>query len=181
MFWSCGEPSCYKEAIQMKDSVKWEQAMQSEYNSIIANETWELTKLPQGKQDLPCKWVYKKKYTAKDLEPKYKPRLVAKGFKQKKGIDFNEIFSPVVKMTTLCLVLEIVATEDLELIQMDVKTAFLHEDLDEDVYMKQPEGFALEFPKLSRVELVCRLRKALYGLKQGSRQWYLKFDKYMQS
>ncbi|MCO5583739.1 hypothetical protein L7F22_037653 [Adiantum nelumboides] len=127
----CGEPSCYKEAIQMDDSVKWEQAMQSEYNSIIANETWELTELPQSKQALPCKWVYKKKYTIEDLEPKYKARLVAKGFKQKKGVDFDEIFSPVVKMTTLRLV----ATEDLELNQMDVdvKTAFLHGDLDEDV------------------------------------------------
>ncbi|MCO5581384.1 hypothetical protein L7F22_035266 [Adiantum nelumboides] len=106
----------------MEDSVKWEQAMQSEYNSIIANETWDLTKLPQGKQGLPCKWVYKKKYTSKDPEPKYKARLVAKGFKQKKGIDFDEIFSPVVKMTTLRLMLRIVAAEDLELIQMDVKT-----------------------------------------------------------
>ncbi|MCO5591892.1 hypothetical protein L7F22_045885 [Adiantum nelumboides] len=81
----CGEPSCYKEAIQMDDSVKWEQAMQSEYNSIIANETWELTELPQGKQALPCKWVYKKKYMTEDSEPKYKARLVAKGFKQKEG------------------------------------------------------------------------------------------------
>ncbi|MCO5608388.1 hypothetical protein L7F22_062597 [Adiantum nelumboides] len=121
----------------MEDSVKWEQAMQSKYNSIIANETWELTELPEGKQALPCKWVYKKKYTAKDPKPKYKARLVAKGFKKKKGIDFDEIFSPLVKMTTtLHLVLEIVVIEDLELIQMDVKIAFLHGDLDEDVYMK---------------------------------------------
>ncbi|MCO5604893.1 hypothetical protein L7F22_059067 [Adiantum nelumboides] len=112
-------------------------------------------------------------------ELKYKARLVAKGFEQKKGIEFDEIFSPVVKMTTLRLVLGIVATKDLELIQMDMKTAFLHEDFAEDVYMKQSEGFACESLKLSRVELVCRLRKALYGLKQGSRQWYLKFDKYM--
>ncbi|MCO5594298.1 hypothetical protein L7F22_048327 [Adiantum nelumboides] len=77
----CGEPTCYKEAIQMEDCAKWEQAMQSEYNSIVANETWELTKLPEGKQALPCKRVYKKKYTADDPEPKYKARLVAKGFK----------------------------------------------------------------------------------------------------
>ncbi|MCO5591233.1 hypothetical protein L7F22_045214 [Adiantum nelumboides] len=116
---------------------------------------------------------------AGDPEPKYKARLVAKGFKQKGEIDFDEIFSSVVKMTTLCLVLGNVATEDLELIQMDVKTAFLHGDLDEDVYMKQREGFACESPKLSETELVCRFGKALYGLKQGSRQRYLKFDKYM--
>ncbi|MCO5554806.1 hypothetical protein L7F22_008341 [Adiantum nelumboides] len=156
--------------------------MQSKYNSIIANETWELIELPQGKHALSCKWVYKKKHTTEDPEPKYKTRLVAKGFKQKRGVDFDEIFSPVVKMTTLRLVLGLVATsEDLELNQMDVKTAFLHEDLEEDVYMVQPEGFKMEFEKLKRAKLVCRLCKALYGLKQGSRQWYLKFDKYMQS
>ncbi|MCO5577255.1 hypothetical protein L7F22_031082 [Adiantum nelumboides] len=164
----------------MDDSVKWEQAMQLEYNSIIANETWELTELPQGKQALPCKWVYKKKYMIEDLESKYKARLVVK---QKKGVtvDFDKIFSPVVKMTTLCLVLSLVTTEDLELNQMDVKMAFLHRDLEEDAYMVQPEGFEMESKKPKRAKLVCRLCKALYGLKQGSRQWYLKFDKYMQS
>ncbi|MCO5551501.1 hypothetical protein L7F22_005005 [Adiantum nelumboides] len=125
----------------MEDSVKWEQAMQSGYNSFIVNETWKLTELPQGKQPLPCKWVYKKKYTTEDPGPKYKVRLVAKGFKQKKGVDFDEIFSPVVKMITLHLVLGLVATEDLELNQMDVKTTFLHGDLEEDVYRVQPKGF----------------------------------------
>ncbi|MCO5591031.1 hypothetical protein L7F22_045007 [Adiantum nelumboides] len=137
----------------MEDSVKWEQAMQSEYNSIIANEAWELTKFPQGKQALPCKWVYKKKHTNEDPEPKYKARLVAKGFKQKKGVDFDEIFSQVVKMTTLRLVLGLVATKDLELNQMDVKMAFLHGDLEEDVYMVQPEGFEMESKKPKRGSL----------------------------
>ncbi|MCO5578144.1 hypothetical protein L7F22_031982 [Adiantum nelumboides] len=165
----------------MEDSVKWEQAMQSEYNSIIANETWELTELPQGKQVLPCKWMYKKKYTTENPKPKYKARLIAKGFKQKKGVDFNENFSLVVKMTTLRLVLGLVATENLELNQMDVKMAFLYGDLEEDVYMVQPEGFEMESKKPKRAKLVCRLCNALYGLKQGSRQWYLKFYKYMQS
>ncbi|MCO5573272.1 hypothetical protein L7F22_027041 [Adiantum nelumboides] len=110
--------------------------MQSEYNLILANETWELTESPMGKTALPCKWVYKKKYTAKDPEPKYKARLVAKGFKQKKSIDFDEIFSPVIKMTTLHLVLGLVAIEDMELVKMDVKTTFLHRDLDENVFLK---------------------------------------------
>ncbi|MCO5610110.1 hypothetical protein L7F22_064345 [Adiantum nelumboides] len=153
----------------MEDSVKWEQAMQSEYNSIIANKTWELTELPQGKQALPCKWVYKKKYTIEDPEPKYKARLVAKDFKQKKRVDFDEIFSPIVKMTTLRLVLGLIATEDLELNQMDVKTTFLHGDLEEDVYMVQSEGFEMESKKPKRAKLVCRLCKALYRVKQGSR------------
>ncbi|MCO5582534.1 hypothetical protein L7F22_036433 [Adiantum nelumboides] len=152
----CDEPSCYKEAILTEDSVMCEQAMQLEYNSIIANETWELTESPQGNQALPCKWVYKKKYTTEDPGPKY-------------------------KMTTVRPVLGFVATEDLELNQMDVKTAFLHRDLEGNVYMVQPEGFEMESEKPKRAKLVCRFCKALYGLKQGFRQWYLKFDKYMQS
>ncbi|MCO5574559.1 hypothetical protein L7F22_028347 [Adiantum nelumboides] len=128
--------------------------MQSEYNSILADETWELIDLPEGKTVLPCKWVYKKKYTAKNPELKYKARLVAKGFKQKKGVDFDEIFSPVVKMTTLHLVLGLVAIEDMELVQMDVKSAFLHGDLDKYVYMKQQEGFEVKLEKTTRAELM---------------------------
>ena len=172
-----GEPSCYAEAMQMDDCVKWEQAMQSEYDSIVGNDTWDLVELPEGKKPLPCKWVYKKKFTSNDPAPKYKARLVAKGFKQQHGVDFDEIFSPVVKMTTLRTVLGLVAIEDMELVQMDVKIAFLHGDLEEDVYMAQPEGY--EQP--GREKLVCKLNKALYGLKQGSRQWYQKFDTFMRS
>ena len=149
--------------------------MQSKYDSIVGNDTWDLVELPEGKKPLPCKWVYKKKFTSNDCKPKYKARLVAKGFKQQHGVDFDEIFSPVVKMTTLRTVLGLVAIEDMDLVQMDVKTAFLHGDLEEDVYMAQPEGY--EQP--GREQLVCKLNKALYGLKQGSRQWYQKFDTFM--
>ena len=128
----------------MDDNKKWEMTMQSKYNLILANKTCNLTLLSKGKQALPCKWVYKRKYTTKDLEPKYKARLVVKGFKQKQGVDLDEIFPLVVKMTTLCLFLGLVAVEDMELIQMDVKKTFLHGDLDEDVYMKQPKGFVIK-------------------------------------
>ena len=82
-------------------------------NIILASKTWDLTPFPKGKKALPCNWVYKKKHIAKDPKPKYKARLVAKGFKQKQGMDFDEIFSPVVKMTTLCLVLGLVAIQDM--------------------------------------------------------------------
>ena len=110
-----------------------------------------------------------------DGSKRYKARLVVKGFQQKQGVDYNEIFSPVVKMTTIRLVLGIVASEDLHLEQMDVKTAFLHGDLDEDIYMMQPEGF----PIVGKENLVCKLKKSLYGLKQAPRQWYLRFDSFM--
>ncbi|MCO5574640.1 hypothetical protein L7F22_028429 [Adiantum nelumboides] len=130
--------------------------MQSEMDSLIQNNTWELMALPKGKKALPCKWVYKIKLSS-DAKPRYKSRLVAKGFKQQKGIDFDEIFSPVVKMTTLRTLLALVATEDMELKQMDVKTAFLHGDLHEDLYMEQPVGFVVHASK----KLVCWLRKIL--------------------
>ena len=177
MLTGCGEPSCYREAMQASDKKLWEFAMKSEYDSIIANKTWDLVSLPNGKKALPCKWVYKLKVISGDEQPKYKGRLVAKGFAQEKGIDFDEIFLPVVKMTALRTVLGLVAKEDMELVQMDVKTAFLHGDLHDDIYMQQPEGFAVK----GKEKLVYKLKKSLYGLKQAPRQWYQKSDTCMQS
>ena len=104
-------------------------------DSLHHNSTQELVNLPAGKRALPCKWVYKLKVIANEGKPKYKARLVAKGFRQQQGVDFEEIFSPLVKMTTLHCVLALAATEDMELVQMDVKKTFLHGDLHEDIYM----------------------------------------------
>ena len=98
---SCNEPTCYKQAMQSEDSKKWDLAMKSEITSIVKNGTWDLVPLPEGKEALPCKWVFKRKVTSGDVTPKYKARLVAKGFKQQYGIDFEEIFLWVVKLTTL--------------------------------------------------------------------------------
>jgi ATP-binding cassette subfamily B (MDR/TAP) protein 1 len=98
-----------------------------------------------------------------DGSKRYKARLVVKGFQQKEGIDYTEIFSPVVKLTTIRLMLSIVATKGLYLEQLDVKTAFLHGDLEEEIYMQQPEGFV----EKGNEEMVCRLMKSLYGLKQA--------------
>ena len=99
---------------------------------------------------------------------KYKARLVAKGYSQVPGIDFGDIFSPVAKVTSIRLLLSVAAAFDFEIEQMDVKTSFLHGDLEEEIYMKQPEGFMVKGKK----ELVCRLKKSLYGLKQSPRMWY---------
>ncbi|GKB57971.1 retrovirus-related pol polyprotein from transposon TNT 1-94 [Tanacetum coccineum] len=133
-------------------------------------------RLIAGKKALQSKWVFRVK-EEQDGKKRYKARLVVKGFQQKQGVDYNEIFSPVVKMTTIRLVLSIVAAENLHLEQLDVKTAFLHGDLDEDIYMTQPEGFQSAGKEEN---LVCKLKKSLYGLKQAPRQWYLKFDSFMQ-
>lgn len=98
-----------------------------------------------------------------------------KGFGQRKGVDFDEIFSPVVKMTLIRVILGLAASLNLEVEQMDVKTTFLHGDLEEEIYMEQPEGFLVK----DKEDYVCRLKKSLYGLKQALRQWYLKFDSIM--
>ncbi|KAD4889452.1 hypothetical protein E3N88_21525 [Mikania micrantha] len=169
-----GEPDCYTEAVSVKDSFQWEIAMKEETKSLEKNRTWVLTKLPFGKKALQNKWVYRIKDES-DGSKRYKARLMVKGFQQKEGVDYNEIFSPVVKMTTIRLVLSIVASENLHLEQLDVKTAFLHGDLDEDIYMVQPEGFQIS----GKENMVCKLKKSLYGLKQAPRQWYLKFDNFM--
>jgi ATP-binding cassette subfamily B (MDR/TAP) protein 1 len=132
-------------------------------------------KLPKGKRALKNKWVFRLKIDEHCSRPRYKARLVMKGFGQKKGIDFEEIFSPMVKMSSIRVVLGLAASLNLEVEQLDVKTAFLHGDLDEEIYMEQPERFEAK----GKEQLVCKLKKSLYGLKQAPRQWYKKFDSFM--
>lgn len=139
------------------------------------NEVWDLVELPTRINPISNKWVFKRKLNAVGKLEKYKARLVAKGYSQVEGIDFGEIFSPVAKLTSIRFLLSIAAAFDLEVEQMDVKTTFLHGDLEEEIYMKQPEGFVVKGKK----ELVCKLKKSLYGLKQSPRMWYQKFDTYI--
>ncbi|KAL2253255.1 UNVERIFIED_CONTAM: Retrovirus-related Pol polyprotein from transposon TNT 1-94 [Sesamum indicum] len=168
----CGEPEYYTEAVNDAHNSKWELAMNDEMNSLKKNDTWELCQLPKGKKALQNRWVYRNREES-DRKKRYKARLIVKGFQQRYGIDFTDVFTPVVKLTTIRLMLSIVAAENLELQQMDVKTAFLHEDLEEEIYMVQPEGYNGDDQQ------VCRLKKSLYGLKQAPRQWYRKFDNFM--
>jgi hypothetical protein len=169
-----GEPKCYEEEMQVDIKKKWEQGMKEEMDSLVNNQTWDLVQLPAGKRALQNKWVYKLK--EEDGGKKwYKARLVVKGFAQKKGIDFDEIFSPVVKMTSIRTILSLVVVEYLHLEQLDVKTTFLHGDLEEEIYMQQPQGYEVK----GKENLVCRLKKTFYGIKQAPRKWYLKFDRFM--
>lgn len=170
-----GEPESYEEAMMDNYKEEWLKAMQEELQSLHENLTYKLVVLPKGKRALKNKWMYKLKTEENNSRPRYKARLVVKGFSQKKGIDFEEIFSPVVKMSSIRVVLGLAASLDLEVEQLDVKTAFLHGDLEEEIYMDQPEGFKVK----GKENLVCQLKKSLYGLKQAPRQWYKKFDSFM--
>ena len=123
-----------------------------------------------------CRWLYKWKPGIPGVEePRYKSRLVAKGYSQKEGIDYQEIFSPVVKHVSIRVMLSIVVDQDLELEQLDVKTAFLHGTIDEEIYMSQPEGYI----EKGQEGKVCKLVKSLYGLKQAPHQWNKCFDQFM--
>jgi hypothetical protein len=166
------EPRVFKEA---KGRPEWEKAMEAEHESLMKNQTWDLTALPSGKKPIGYKWVYKVKYKADGTLDKYKARLVAKGFSQREGINYEETFAPTTKMSTTRLVLAIGAQQGWKVHQMDVTSAFLNGDLKEVVYMCQPEGFQVA----GKEHLVCRLKKALYGLKQAPRAWYIKIDRYL--
>ena len=165
------DPETFSQAISCNESELWYNAMKDELDSMKSNEVWDLVELPKWVQAIGCKWVYKTKRDSLGNIERYKARLVAKGFTQKEGIDYTETFSPVSKKDSLHIILALVAHLDLELQQMDVKTTFLNGDLEEEVYMKQPEGFSSREGE----HLVCKLKKSIYGLKPASRQWYYKF------
>ena len=171
------DPETFSQAISCNESELWYNAMKDELDSMKSNEVWDLVELPKGVQAIGCKWVYKTKRDSLGNIERYKARLVAKGFTQKEGIDYTETFSPVSKKDSLRIILALVAHLDLELQQMDVKTAFLNGDLEEEVYMKQPKGFSSREGE----HLVCKLKKSIYGLKQASRQWYYKFHEVITS
>ncbi|CAI7923195.1 unnamed protein product [Closterium sp. NIES-53] len=160
------EPASMEEALAGADREAWLASREDEFQSHMENETWTLTNLPPRRKALDCTWVLRVKTDAEGRLERHKTRLVIKGFQQREGIDFQEVFAPVAKAPTLRLLLAAAAVCGWKEEQMDVKTAFLYGVVDEEIYMKQPEGYDDGSGR------VCRLNKAIYGLKQAPRCWY---------
>jgi len=165
-------PLSLNEALASPDSIFWKEAIHDEMESLISNKTWKLCDLPSGCKAIGCKWVLRKKLKPDGSIDKYKARLVAKGYTQREDLDFFDTFSPVARITSIRFLIAIASIHDLIIHQMDVKTAFLNGDLDEEIYMEQPQGFVVE----GQENKVCKLTKSLYGLKQAPKQWHEKFD-----
>ena len=147
--------------------------MVKELEFVEKNNTWTLTELTLGQKPIGLKWVYKLKKDSEVNVVKHKARLVVKGYVQRQGVDFEEVFAPVARLDTVCLILVLVANRGWEVHHMDVKTAFLNGDLEEEVYVSQPEGFTMK----NKEHLVYKLSKALYGLRQAPRAWNIRLDK----
>ena len=166
------DPKTYKEAMSSRDYAFWKEAINDEMDSIISNHTWEIVELPPGSKPIGCKWIFKRKYHTDGTLQTFKARLVAKGFRQKEGIDYFDTYAPVARITSIRILFALASIHNLYIHQMDVKTAFLNGDLNEEVYMEQPEGFVLPGNEYK----VCKLVKSLYGLKQAPKQWHEKFE-----
>ncbi|GJP62860.1 hypothetical protein CLOP_g19934 [Closterium sp. NIES-67] len=164
------EPKTREEALNGPNGEKWKASEDEEFGSLIENETWDLCDLPPGKKAITSKMIYRHKYGPEGELTRYKSRLVARGFQQTKGKDYDEVFAPVGKGTTLRVLLAIAALLGWKIRQMDIVTVFLNGIIMEEVYMKQPEGLDDGSGR------VCRLKKAIYGLKQAPRAWYHKLE-----
>nr|KYP73785.1 Retrovirus-related Pol polyprotein from transposon TNT 1-94 [Cajanus cajan] len=155
-------------------SLKWREAMNTEIKAIEKNNTWELVDPPEGVTPIGVKWIFKTKFNESDNIEKYKARLVAKGYAQRYGVDYMEVFAPVARLDTVRVLLALAAQGAWEVFQLDVISAFLHGELQEEVFVQQLVGFI----KKGKEDQIYRFKKALYGLKQAPRAWYSKIEAY---
>lgn len=167
------DPLTVTETLSSADAERWKLAMDEEYNSLIKNGTWSLADLPTRRQPVTNKWIFKKKYDQNGQVTRFKARLVVRGFTQVYGEDYTDTLAPVAKFTTMRMVLAVATQDDLNLQQLDVKTAFLNGIIDEDIYMVQPE----QYVKPCKQRKVCKLHKGIYGLKQFGRKWFQRLEK----
>jgi hypothetical protein len=155
-------------------SEKWRTTMDVKMEAIKRNGTWELMELPPGGKKVGVKWVYKTKLNEHGAVDKYKARLVVKGYSQQYGVDYTEVFTPVARMETIQLVVALAAQRGWAIYQLDVKSAFLYGELNEEVFLEQPCGYVQK----EHEHKVYKLKKALYGLKQAPRAWYCRIEAY---
>ena len=148
-------------------AAEWKVATDAEYNSLIENKTWNLVELPPGRKAIGRKWLFKLNHDMDGRVERFKARLVAKGYAQKYGIDYDEIFSPVVRFSSIRFLLAFAVQHGFLIHHMEVETAFLNGKLNEEIYMQQPEGYV----EPGEEHLVCKLEKSPYGLKQSSLCW----------
>lgn len=167
------EPKIFKEAMA---SEMWHGSVNAEFETLEQNRTWDVESLSPGKNVVGCKWVYTLKYNADGTIERPKSPLVAQSFTQQEGLDYMDIFSPVAKLTSVKLLIGLAAAKGWSLNQIDVSNAFLHGELDEEIYTRLPQGYTPPPGTHLPPNPVCRLRKSLYGLKQASRQWYKRFS-----
>ena len=160
-------PQSVQEALQGEHMAEWRKAMDSEMASLRENGVYELVDKPNNKKVVKSKWVFRVKTNERGEIEKYKARVVAKGYSQVEGVDYDQTFSPTVRFESIRQMVALGASKGLEMHQMDVTTKFLYAPLDEEVYMQQPEGTV----KPGDEGKVMRLLKCLYGLKQSPRQW----------
>lgn len=158
------EPTDYREALAAPE---WKQAMVEEMQAHKENDTWTLERLPAGKKLIGAKWVFKLKKNEAGEVIKYKARVVAQGYSQKYGVDYTEVFAPVTRLTTLRAMLAVAGKRGMLVKQYDAKTAYLNGRIEEELYMRQPPGFAAP----GQEEFVCKLQKSIYGLRQSARCW----------
>lgn len=166
------DPKTFKEAMSRDDAQLWRAAAQVEYDSLQKAGTYTLVKRPKHRPVLPCGWVLKTKFGPGGIIIKRKARCVAKGYAQTHGIDYHETYAPVARYSSIRYLLALAAQHDWEIHHMDVKSAYLNGDLEEEIYMEQPEGFTVP----GKEDYVCRLNKSLYGLKQAGRTWHKRMD-----
>ena len=169
-------PLTYEEAVNGPDSLQWKAAMDEEVEALQQNNTYSLCSLPEGKTPISGKWVYAIKTNSDNCE-KFKARYVARGFTQIKGIDYQDTFSPTARLTSIRILIQLCIQFDLIVEQLDVKTAYLHADIDFEIYLEQPQGYVKT--DLNGNKLYCKLEKSIYGLKQSGRNWNLMLHKFL--
>ena len=168
-FMIISDPTSFHEAVKCS---KWKEAMDAEIKSIERNQTWSLTLLPDATKAIGVKWIYKTKLNELGEVDKFKARLVVKGYAQDYGIDYTEVFALVARLDTVRMILALAAQRGWGVHQLDVKSAFLHGELEEDIFVEQPQGYEVK----GKEHMVYKLHKALYGLKQAPRAWFSRIE-----